>query len=425
MSYTIEDIKKGIKLHCIETNKFKTNLMAVFITLPLNRETITFDSMIPAVLKRGTANLNTQEEISKELENMYGASYDCGIEKIGDNHILKFYFESLNDNFIPENKENIAKASLDLLFDIILNPLTVDGKFKEEYVEFEKNNIRLLIESKIDNKAQYALNRCIEEMYKDRPYGLYKYGYVEDLDKINAQNLYEYYTKLISESKIDIFVSGELNKEEVSKLIKNNENIQRLQEREANYITNNEQTENKDSTPERVVEEKLDIAQGKVVMGLDVNLNDYNSKFKVAIYNVILGESATSKLFQNVREKASLAYTAGSNYVRQKNNIYIRCGIEIANFDKAIKIIKEQLTDMKNGNFTEEDLINAKKYMISGIQSAQDEQDSEITYYIGQELSGKLTTFEEYEKQINQVTMQDVKDVASSINVNTIYFLRN
>ena len=87
MSYNTEDIKKGIKLHCIETNKFKTNLMAVFITLPLNRKTITFDSMIPAVLKRGTANLNTQEEISKELENMYGAGYDCGIEKIGDNHI--------------------------------------------------------------------------------------------------------------------------------------------------------------------------------------------------------------------------------------------------------------------------------------------------------------------------------------------------
>ena len=425
MSYTIEEIKQGIKIHCIETNKFKTNLMAVFITLPLTRDTITFDSMIPAVLKRGTAKLNTQEKISKELENMYGAGYDCGIEKIGDNHILKFYFESLNDNFIPENKENIAKASLDLLFDIIFNPLVVDGKFKEEYVEFEKNNIKILIESKKDNKAQYALNRCIEEMYKDKPYGLYKYGYVEDLENINAQNLYEYYKKVINESKIDIFVSGELNKQEVLKLIKNNENIQKLQEREANYITNNEQTEQKDNIQEKVVEEKLDIAQGKLVMGLDVNLNDYNSKFKVAIYNVILGESATSKLFQNVREKASLAYTAGSNYVRQKNNIYIRCGIEIGNFDKAIKIIKEQLTDMKNGNFTEEDLINAKKYMISGIYSAQDEQDSEITYYIGQELSGKLTTFEEYIEQVNKVSLEDVKNVANNINVNTIYFLRN
>ena len=425
MSYTRENIKKGIKLHCIETNKFKTNLMAIFITLPLNRENITFDSMIPAVLKRGTANLNTQEEISKRLENMYGASFDCGIEKIGDNHILKFYLESLNDNFIPENKENIAKASLDLLFDLILNPLIVNGKFKEEYVESEKNNIRLLIESKIDNKAQYALNRCIEEMYKDKPYGLYKYGYIEDLDNINAQNLYDYYTKLINQSKIDIFVSGDLKKDEVFELVKNNKNIEKLQEREAKYIINNEQTEQKDEISEKIVEEKLDVAQGKLVIGLDIGLNDYNSKFKVSIYNVILGESATSKLFQNVREKASLAYTAGSNYVRQKNNIYIRCGIEIKNFDKALKIIKEQLLDMKKGNFTEEDLINAKKYMISGLQSAQDEQDSEVTYYIGQELSGKLTTFEEYISEINKVTLEEIKEVGNNININTIYFLRN
>ena len=70
-------------------------------------------------------------------------------------------------------------------------------------------------------------------------------------------------------------------------------------------------------------------------------------------------------MFQNVREKASLAYTARSNYVRQKNNIYIRCGIEIENYEKALKIIKEQLEDMKNGKFTEEDLANSKKYMIS------------------------------------------------------------
>ena len=130
-------------------------------------------------------------------------------------------------------------------------------------------------------------------------------------------------------------------------------------------------------------------------------------------------------MFQNVREKASLAYTARSNYVRQKNNIYIRCGIEIENYEKALKIIREQLEEMQNGKFTEEDLKNAKKYMVSGLQSVQDEQDSEITYYIGQELSGKLTTFEEYIDQVNQVNMEDVKNVANKININTIYFLRN
>ena len=80
---------------------------------------------------------------------------------------------------------------------------------------------------------------------------------------------------------------------------------------------------------------------------------------------------------------------------------------------------------MKNGDFTEEDLENAKKYMVSGLQSVQDEQDSEITYYIGQELSGKLTTFEDYMEQVNKVSMEDVKGVANKIKINTIYFLRN
>ena len=130
-------------------------------------------------------------------------------------------------------------------------------------------------------------------------------------------------------------------------------------------------------------------------------------------------------MFQNVREKASLAYTAASNYIRQKSNIFIRCGIEIKNYEKALEIIKQQLEDMKNGDFSEEDLENAKRYMVSGIEAVQEEQDSEITYYIGQEMSENFVTFEEYINKINAVKMQDVKDVANSININTIYFLRN
>ena len=424
MSYTTEEIKQGIKIHCIETKKFKTNLISVVITLPLNREKVTFNSIIPAVLKRGTANLSTQEEIAKKLEEMYGAEFDCGIEKIGDNHVLKFYLETLNDNFVPKTyEENLSKIGIDLLLDIILNPLTENNRFKEEYVEAEKNNIKILIESKIDNKDAYALNRCIEEMYKEQPYGLYKYGYIEDLKNINAENLYEYYRNIISTAKIDIFFSGDINSKEIINQVKENQNIKKLEDRQAKCLIDKEQkSKNKEI---KNIEEKMDITQGKLVIGLDVNTKNPDSKFPISIYNVILGESATSKLFQNVREKASLAYTARSNYVRQKSNIYIRCGIEIENFDKAIEIIKKQLEDMKKGDFTDEDLVNAKKYMISGITSVQDEQDSEITYYIGQELSEKFTTFEEYAEKIEQVTMQDVKEIANSININTIYFLRN
>ena len=396
----------------------------MFITLPLTRENVTFDSVIPAVLKRGTEKLKTQEEISKKLENMYGAAFDCGIEKIGDNHVIKFYLEALNDNFIPkEANQDLLRESVELLLDIILNPLVENNAFKSEYVSSEKENIKVLIESKIDNKDAYAFNRCVEEMYKDKPYGLYKYGYIEDLDKIDEKNLYNYYKDLIANSKIDIFISGALNAEKTAKVVEENENIKKLSERDGKCVLGGEKSI--ESEEIHTIEEKMDITQGKLVMGLDVENINEEDKFKVAIYNVILGESATSKLFQNVREKASLAYTARSNYVRQKSNIYIRCGIEIGNYEKAVKIIKEQLEDMKNGKFTEEDIKNAKKYMTSGIESIQDEQDSEITYYLGQELSQKLTTFKEYAQKIEEVTAEDVKEVANKIKINTIYFLRN
>lgn len=80
---------------------------------------------------------------------------------------------------------------------------------------------------------------------------------------------------------------------------------------------------------------------------------------------------------------------------------------------------------MKNGDFSEEDIDNAKKYMVSGIKTVADEQDSEMTYYFGQEISGKLTEFEEYINKINAVTKEEIQEIANNISINTIYFLKN
>ncbi len=424
MSYEIKNIKNGIKIHLIKTNKFKTNLFAIFLTMPLDRNTVTQNALIPAVLRMGTAKLKSQEEISIELENMYGATLDGGVDKIGDNQVLKFYLETLNDNFLP-NKENISNKAIELLLDIVFNPLVENNEFKKEYVASEKKTIKRLIEGRIDNKDMYAYTRCVEEMYKEEPYGLYKFGYVEDLEKIDESNLYEYYTKLLNEAKIDIFVSGNFQDKKIINEIIANPSIQKLPEREDKHIINTEETEKKKEVKLQIIKEQKDVTQGKLVIGLDINYYEPNSKYAMCLYNVILGESATSKMFQNVREKAGLAYSARSTYVRQKNNIFIRAGIEIENFDKALKIIEEQLEDMKNGNFSEEDIENAKKYMVAGIKTVQDEQDSEITYYMGQEMSGKMISFEDYINKINWVSRADIEKIANNINLNTIYFLKN
>ncbi len=421
MKYKESELKKGIKLHTIETSKFKTNLIAVMMTTKLEKETVTKNAIIPAIVRRGTVNMPTQEEINKQLEEMYGASFDCGVDKTGDNQILKFYLESVNDEFLPRENENMLKTSIEKILEIIFNPYTENGAFKKEYIEQEKENLKQVIEGKIDNKAKYAQNRCIEEMYKDKPYGLYRYGYIDDLKEIDEKNLYQYYQELINKCKIDIFVSGIID-ESIETLVLENENIKKLKEREPEYIL--PKIENKEQKEENIIQETMDITQGKLVIGLDVNTDKEDLKYDVMIYNSILGGSANSKLFQNVREKASLAYTASSSYFRFKSNIFINCGIEIQNYDKAVEIIKKQLEEMKNGNFSNEEIEEAKQGIIASIKAIDDEQDSEIMYNFGQELSEMKYSIEDYIKKIQEVDKQKILNVANKVQINTIYFLK-
>ena len=414
-------IKEGINLHIINTNKFKTNLVAVFLTTPLNRENVTKNALIPMVLRRGSATLTNIEEINNRLDEMYGADFNCGVDKTGDNQILKFYMESINNNFLPE-KENLLEESIEVLLDLIFNPLIEEQGFKLEYVNNEKEKLEQIILGKIDNKAKYAYDRCIEEMYKDKPFGLYKYGYTENLENIDNKELFEYYKRMISECKIDIFISGEVD-EQVKEILLKNENIKKINPRQPIYNKKSEKSYNADK--EKEIEEHMDVSQGKLVIGLDIEEDKKEAKYAALVYNAILGGTPTSKMFQNVREKAHLAYVAGSSYVRHKNNVFIRCGIEIEDYQKAVELIKIQIEDMRKGVFSDDDIKNAKASITAMIKSIPEEQDSEMMYYFGQEISEQKMKYDEYENRVNNVQRQDIIDIANSIKINTIYFLRD
>ena len=419
------EIKQGIKAHLIKTDLFKTNMISCLITVPLTHENVTKNALIVSMLRRGTANFHTQLDLSRELENLYGAAFECGIDKYGDNQILRFYADSIDDKFALTDEE-ILKNTIRILLDIICNPLLENGKFKEEYLKVEKENLSKIIKSKKDDKDLYAYETCISKMYGENGFGLYKYGYLEDLETINVDNLTERYQNLIQNSKIDIFVSGDFDEETVKQAIINDENIQRLRPRIENYILNNEYTECK-QTVENVNEiiEETDVTQGKLVIGMNVNSNVDKVQFKTLLYNVILGSGANSLLFQNVREKESLAYSIKSIYVKQKANIFIRAGIEIPNFEKAVNLIKEQLEIMKKGEFSDEDLASAKEFVKSGIAAIETEQDTGIIYYIGQEISKTNVSVDEYRKIMEEITCEDIIEIANNIQINTIYFLKN
>lgn len=415
-------IKEGIKAHFIKTDLFKTNLIYVMLTTKLERETVTKNALIPFLLRRGTNNLKTQSELNKKFEEMYGATYDCGIDKIGDNQALKFFIETINDKYTL-NKENLLEESLGVLFDIIFNPLMENGRFNEDYLKVEKENLRKVIESKIDNKALYAFDRCIENMYGDKGFGIYKYGYLEDIDKIDNEIISKQYKNLIENSKIDIYISGNFDEFKIQKFI--DDKLKNISPRKEDIVVNNFSTENKQKVEKvKEIQEEMNITQGKLVIGLDVLNPGKDIQNAVTIYNAILGGSANSFLFQNVREKAGLAYTARSNYNKMKSNIFISCGIEIQNYEKAVNIIKEQLENLKNGDFSNDDLINAKRFIISGIKTIEAEQDTEVVFYIGQEISKQNINIDEYILNIENIKREDVIEAAQNIAINTIFFLK-
>ena len=394
--------KRDMEDSIIKTEGFKTNLYAIFLTVPMNEKEVTINSLIPAVLRRGTKKYPNQLEINKKLEEMYGASFNCGVDKMGDYQVLKFYMEVLSNKYLPE-KQN----AVEFLKELVFNPLTENDAFKKEYVDQEKENLKRIIESRKDNKTKYSLDRCIEEMFEGEIYGIYKFGKVEDLNNINEKNLYEQYTKLINEARIDCFSCGK-EVEKIELPIERNRNSQVSNELQKHSIKNKE------------IKEPMDVTQGKLIIGLVV---PEGPKSVVSVYNTILGGGANSKLFQNVREKASLAYSASSSYIRRKNTIFVKTGIETSNYDKALKIIKEQLEEMKNGNITDDEFDSGKQLILSSLNLIPESQEDLIAYYFDQKLYNENLDLKDYIANIEKVTKQDVINLAKDVKLDTIYFL--
>ena len=426
MEYIKKEIKSGVTFHLIKNKNFKTDFTVFFLSLPLEKETITKNALLPAVLRSGCKKYQSYQKIIEELEMLYGAAFDCGVDKTGDNLVLKFFIESINDNYLPNKNNNLEKV-INVLTEIIFNPQVQNDSFDETKVELEKRNLEMIINAQKDNKDFYAYDKCVKAMYKNQSYGLSKYGDQKDLQAINNKNLYEQYKRVIDTCKIDIIVSSDFQAEEIAKIIKKNELIQTIKPREEKIKINDIKKEIKDiiEKPEEIKEE-LDVTQGKLVIGLDILPNRFDDfRYITIVYNAIFGNGVSSKLFQIVREKESLAYTTKSEYVVQKNNIFIRCGIECDKYQKTLDLIKKLLDDMKKGDFTDEEITKAKEYILAGVDSISEEQDSQILFLFGQELSKRSITIDEYKEKIKNVTRDEIIEIANKVQINTIYFLRN
>jgi predicted Zn-dependent peptidase len=408
----------GIEVFHINSTKFKTNSINIFFKDNLSKENATLNALIPAILKRGCEKFPTSKEISLYLESLYGAAFEYQINKKGEIQIIQFYLDIVSDKF-THDKANLFEKAYELLFEIITKPLVKDNAFNVEYVQQEKENIKKYIESRSNDKAQYAVEKCLEQMCKDEPYGLYEYGEISLLEAITPQKLYEYYKNFLKTLPISIFIFGELDEALINKMVKKFSSIERTEIKEINTgLIKKGVSEVKNIT------EKMNVAQGKLSLGFRTNIDSKEEVYySLMVYNGILGGGIHSKLFQNVREKESLAYYAFSRLEKFKGLMVISCGIEKENKEKAIKIILEQVEAIRKGDISDYEFSSTLKTLETMIKSIKDSQLQIVDFSFGQSILGTMDTFETIIEKIKKVSKADIVNICDRIIYDTIYFL--
>ncbi|WHY02400.1 pitrilysin family protein [Neobacillus sp. DY30] len=419
MDSTTEKITnmQGYKLHVIETDKYKTNTFVWKMKAPLTKEDVTKRALLPHVLQSSSSKYSTTTALRSYLDELYGATLFVDLAKKGEYQIISFTLEIANENFLSDPAPLLEKG-FELLSEVLTKPNASGSAFDQETVNKEKRTLKQRIQSVYDDKMRYSNVRLLQEMCKGEPYALQVNGEAEDIDAITPENLYEYYKKAFSEDEMDLYIIGDVKEDEVKSLA---DRLLSFENRTPQKIVSREQSK-KEKVNE--IKEQQDVKQGKLNIGYRTNIvygdSDY---FALQLFNGIFGGFSHSKLFINVREKASLAYYVSSRLESHKGLMMVMSGIDLKNYDQAVGIIRDQLDAMKKGDFSDQELIQTKAVIRNQILETIDTSRglTEILYH--NVVAHKDIKLEQWINDMEKTTKEEIVSVANKIELDTIYFL--
>lgn len=404
------------KLHLIKTKKFKSVSIKVSFRRPIVKEDITMRNILAEILIESTKNYPSKKSLVIKSQELYSTNIHISNSRLGNYITTDFSLSCLNDKYTEKN--NLIKG-IEFLSEVIFNPDVTNGEFNKDKLEIIKSYVKEDLESIKENTSLYSLLRMVEEYDDKLPLSYRMIGYLEDLDKINAKNLYEYYQKILKEDLIDIFVIGDISFDEMTEMIKKHFDFTVLKKVKEPFQVKQRKTRK----IIKEVKETVSSSQSQLSIGCNIsNLTEYQRNYPLTLYNIILGGGSNSKLFKEVREENSLCYTISSIPNKLDNVIIVRAGIDKENYKKAINIIEKCFSKMKKGDFTDEDISIAKEYYNTALDEIEESQ-----YRIVQDCFMKniLNTddIDIRRKNMNKVTREEIIDVAKNIKIDTIFLL--
>lgn len=414
MKYTNKDMG-SFKLHMIKTDKFKTISVKVLFRRPIEKESITIRNVLSDMFMQSTKKYSSKRDLTIKAQDLYAADVSTSNSRLGNYITTTFHLNVLNDKYTEVGNFNEA---IKFLGEIIFNPDVVDGKFNREKLDIVKNNCRLSLNSIKEDAANYSLIRMFEEFDSDAASSYRLSGYLSDLEDINEENLNEYYTSMIKSDLVDIFVLGDIDEDEVTKMFREYFKLRTLKKVRVPYLL-----DEKDVRRKREFNEKIENSQSKLSIACRTNgLSDYERNYVLTLYNVILGGGSDSKLFKEVREENSLCYTVYSVPNKLDKVLIIQAGIDKSNYEKTVKLIEKDLEDMRKGKFNETDISIAREYFLTALEEVLESPDRIIDNYLMMELIG-TDTVERKREIIMKVTKEEIVRVAKKVKLDTVFLL--
>ena len=402
-------------LHVIKTTKFKTITVEVNFREKIDPNFIAMRNILKSVLLNTNNLYKSERDLIKETENLYDLKLISSNTRIGNFSNLSFKARFLNDKY---TEEDMNRYSIEFLLNIIFNPDINNNRFREDVLSKCKLKLEKDINALKDNKLKYTLFKLLSTV-KNKPYSYSTYGTLDELNKIDTSNLYNYYKKVISEDFIDVFVVGDVDADEIKTIFKEKFKTNTFKKIDNNILI----SELKPSKKIKRIVEEDSANQSQLTLLCSLNdLSDFERKYVLLVYNEMLGGSSNSILFDTVREKNSYAYYINSLAKAYDNTLIIYSGIEADKESEVVKLIKKALQSITKGKFDDKLLDSSKETIISSIKASKDSPAGIINTYYARELVNSLL-FDERIENISKVSRDDIVNISKKISINTEYFL--
>lgn len=409
------NIAKGVNVHVNETTQFKTINFSLKFKDKLTKEKASARSILANVLQHSNEVYPSHTALRMVLDDLYGTSLYIDSSKRGNEHIVTLNVETVNDQYLSE--EGVLEKVLNLMYIVLFKPNLENGLFKETIFNREKEAVKQRIESIFDEKTRYAQQRMLELALPEHPASIPANGTLEEVERVTNEKLFEEYQAMIHDNEIEIYAVGDIQAETISAYLKE---YFKFEDRETSVDAAVELVQPVQS---RVVEFE-EMKQGKLHMTFYTPITFRDEKFPVMqLMNGVLGGYAHSKLFVNIREKESMAYYVSSSYASQFGLMFVLAGIDSKLEEKAVKLVLEQLEEVKKGNITDTELEQTKALLVNQLREALDSARGQIDIY---DQYMELTEAFEPDYLISKwkaITKEDIAQAAQQLSLEMTYFL--